>query len=122
MKNFELCDIDDKNKLALVYSLNYLRLEEYQDDVALSLRAADFIGWVRFDLLLSNGYAFNRYVELYFDGVNFDTKTTRVYQAKETDIISSLNFYSAPGNLDYLENSILSKSQKFLIKKRYIQC
>ncbi len=115
---FEIGSLDKRKKQAIIYSTNYLRLEEYVNEVAFLLKEKSFKGKVIFDLLLSNGNSFNRYIEMLFDGDNFEIKTTRIINDIDDNIINnSLDFYSS--HESYLDNSVLSKSQKFLIKKKH---
>ena|GEM_PF-1217708 len=113
---FEIGIVDKKKKQAFVYSTNYLRLEEYINDVALLLRVKSFKGKVVFDLLLSNGSAFNRFIEVFFDGSNFEIRTSKVFDANENILNNSLEFYNS--HISYLDDSILTRAEKFLIKRK----
>jgi hypothetical protein len=117
-KAFEIGSLNKRKKQAIVYSTNYLRMEEYMNEVALFLKEKSFRGKVIFDLLLSNGNSFNRFIEVFFNGDNFDSKTIKVINNIDDNIINkSLDFYNS--HLSLLENSVLSKAQKFLIKKKF---
>lgn len=117
-KAFEIGSLNKRKKQAIVYSTNYLRLDDYINDVAFLLKEKSFKGKVIFDLLLSNGNSFNRFIEMLFNGDAFEIKTTKVINDIDDTIINnSLDFYSS--HASYLEDSVLSKSQKFLVKKKH---
>ena len=115
-KNFEI-GFTDSNGI-IIYSTNYLRLEEYIKDITMILQRNSYKGDVIFDLLLCNGYSTNRFIKMLFDGASFKHKTCEVIENIDISIRDlSFDFYST--NTQYLENSILSKVQIFLIKNKY---
>ncbi|MCL6446048.1 MAG: type II toxin-antitoxin system RnlB family antitoxin [Alicyclobacillus sp.] len=75
-----------------------------------------FHGRVLFDLLLSNGNASNRFLEAEFDGKKFDFRSFKIAGTVD-DTIKKLasGFYKE--HSDFLDDSILPRHQKFLIKK-----
>ena len=71
---------------------------------------------VLFDLLLSNGDEFNRFVLGRFDGTNIDYDSLRIIDLDDTVLVQTINsFYH--GKYDYLNNSVLSMRQMTLFAK-----
>lgn len=78
-----------------------------------------YSGNVFFDLLLTNGNNFNRYLKAYFDGNSFEMDSyTIILEPKKELKKKSLDFYQK--NINILDNSIISNPIKFMIKKGYI--
>lgn len=117
-KPFEIGYLDKQAQTATVYSTNYLRLDEYLEELTIQLKEKTFKGNVMFDLLLSNGMSTNRFVELVFDGQEFDKKSFKIIKANTEIINNSFDFYNEHTNL--LDNGILTKPQKFQVKKRFV--
>jgi hypothetical protein len=116
INQFKLEETSISNYRFISLSVDYSRIDEYLDDVANKLRNFHYKGKILFDLVMSNGLSGDRFYEAYFDGGKFDLSSFN----KKTDIPSSIldisnNFYIA--NLDVLDNSVLTKPQKFLFKK-----
>ena len=112
-KPFKIGIINKRSGNAIVYSTNYLRLDEYIDDVALVLKQRAFKGTVIFDLLLSNGQ-FNRFVEIDFIENKFNKRSIRKINNINSEIaIKSSIFYSK--NINYLSRGILSKNEQYSI-------
>lgn len=107
------------NNKIIVYSTNYYRMEEYMAEVESILKEMNYEGNVIFDLLLSNGYAFNRFIEMYFNGEKFNIKSTKIYEANLDMLTESLEFYSE--NMEYVKNSNLTPIDKFMIKKKNLK-
>lgn len=106
----------DKNNYATVSSVNYLRMEEYLDEVKEELIELKYDGRVLFDLLLCNGFQKNRFISLDFKNNQFNIKSCIVVIPDDKLIIERNDFYRK--NSDLLENShILSESQSFLLLK-----
>ena len=99
----------------IVYSTSYYSPTEYIQNIEKVLRELNYIGSVYFDLLLSNGNNFNRYMKVNFDGKKFKNNFEIVSNPQLELKKESLKFYQ--NNFELLENSILSKPIKFMIKK-----
>ncbi len=113
-KPYHISDYFHSLKSHLVFSTSYLSLENYIVDLTQYFRKAKYKGDVIIDLLLSNGKSQNRYIQIYFDGQNFDIAKS-IKPNKELRE-KSLSYYA--NNSELLENSVLNKSQVYLIKKR----
>lgn len=117
MKNrpFHIGEYFDSKASQIVFSTNYLRLDNYLYEIGKCLSDKNYIGNVIIDLLLSNGNSTNRFIELYFDGSKFDlSKVKTIKPTKELEL-RSIEFYSS--NPQLLENSTLNKAQKYLVKR-----
>lgn len=103
----------------LIFSTSYVSLTEQLPDVIRTLKSIDFKGLVIFDLLLSNGNSLNRFISSTFDGISFNDFVILNDQKEIQEVrgISSA-FYSQ--NHEFVENSILSKSEKRLIQNGVI--
>lgn len=76
----------------------------------------NYKGKIVFDLLLSNGLSSNRFLEAEFDGDQFIISTFKPVEIIDILIKQTLtDFYRS--NIQYVESSVLPKSQKFLLKK-----
>lgn len=71
---------------------------------------------ILFDLLLSNGDEFNRFVLGRFDGTNIDYDSLRIIELNDTKLVQQINTYYR-GKYDYLNNSVLSVRQMTLFAK-----
>ncbi|CAG37895.1 type II toxin-antitoxin system RnlB family antitoxin [Desulfotalea psychrophila] len=75
---------------------------------------------VVFDLLLSNGNAKDRFYRIDFMGKRFDRKSLEILENPSRELQKkALDFYST--NHELLDNSILSKPLKFLVKKKALR-
>lgn len=102
----------------MILSANSLRVDDYLFDVVKELKKIRFKGSVLFDLLLSNGPSLaDRFFSAFFDGKKFDISTFKNIKEIEIEAEKTSNsFYST--HLDLIDNSILTKPQKFLLKKK----
>lgn len=67
-------------------------------------------GFILFDMLLSNGDSFNRFVEAFFDGSKIQKDTIKVVDIEKPLINTINNFYN--GKAAELDNSVLTRSEK----------
>jgi len=120
IKSYEIGYFDASQKLVLVYSTNYCRMDSYIQDLEFDLMKKEFTGNVIVDLLMSNGNSSNRYVKIPFNGEKFTVRSTSVLNDVPNKIKKlSFDFYSS--HPEILDNGILNKAQKFLIRKGYDQ-
>tara|TARA_R110002126_G_scaffold7125_1_gene35445 strand:- start:1422 stop:1784 length:363 start_codon:yes stop_codon:yes gene_type:complete len=115
-KPYHISEYYESFKSQLVFSTSYLSLENYIGDLARYFRKSSYKGNVIIDLLLSNGKSGNRYVQIYFDGKNFDISIAKSIKASKELKEKSLCYYSA--NPELLKDSVLNKSQAYLIRNR----
>lgn len=103
----------------IILSTNSMRIHDYLFDVVKELKKLRFKGNVLFDLLLSNGPSLaGRFFSAFFDGKKFDLSSFKNIKEVETDVEKMSNsFYST--RLDLIDNSVLTKPQKFILKKKF---
>ena len=115
MKNYKIIFISDNNRYkSVVFSINHISPLDDIYKIEQDLISKGIKGYILFDLLLSNGNEFNRYVEAYFDGESFN-----LLEFKKPIITSfvkevSNDFFKK--NIKLLENGILSSIDIFDIK------
>jgi hypothetical protein len=113
---FKLESTNLSNYPFISLSVDYSRIDEYLNEIAGKLSEIQYKGKVLFDLLISNGLSNDRFYEAYFDGCKFDLTSF----VKKTDIppsILDISYEFYINNLHVLDNSVLTKPQKFLFKK-----
>jgi hypothetical protein len=102
----------------IVYSTSVHNPTDCISEIERELIKTTYKGNVIFDLLLANGNNFNRYLTAYFDGINFNSESYQLISNPKDDLKQkSIDFYQK--NIELLENSILSKPIRFMIKKGY---
>nr|WP_172635717.1 type II toxin-antitoxin system RnlB family antitoxin [Desulfobacter postgatei] len=90
---------------------------EWVEELEACLMKEEYVGNILLDLLLSNGYDRDRFYEIFFDGkkLNFQTLLNVTKVSEELKQVSG-EYYSR--NSEILDNSVLTKPQRFLIKKK----
>ncbi len=118
MKYYRLNKIDDNQ--TIVYSISFHSPTEQIKSIEKELINKDFKGKVIFDFLLTNGDTKQRYFETFFDGKEINLNNFKNIFEKSNELKKiSLDFYFK--NFKYVEQSeIVSKSTKFLIKKKFV--
>ncbi|HIP34349.1 MAG TPA: hypothetical protein EYG89_06525 [Bacteroidia bacterium] len=98
------CD-SKKDRLFLATSnlSDYKVLEEY-------LRKEGYSGLIHIDYLLKLGCSTNRFIQIYFDGKEFNKKSVTV--SMKPSEISAFTKSILKYNINLLENSILSRKDK----------
>jgi hypothetical protein len=116
----KICHIEEINdRLTLVLSKTYINPISYLPSIEEKLIASSRNGKVVFDLLLTNGNAFNRFVETVITNGVIDRKTMKVINIAELDIdvLDRVASY-------YRQNKSLIESNQILFddeKSRYLQ-
>jgi len=119
---FRLCDDFDAcyyNQNFVVKSKNYAFsiTEVMGDELLLSfLKSHSYKGVVLFDLLMSNGIEYNRFIECYFNGESFNRKDIKVVSVKRVDIHNEYYRDKNTFNLK-LDAGILTKEEVHQILK-----
>ncbi|HGF5167800.1 type II toxin-antitoxin system RnlB family antitoxin [Vibrio parahaemolyticus] len=115
-KHYKLLKLNDYKYTYVSMSTDFSRPDDYMSELEGELQAFEYKGKVVFDLLLSNGLK-DRYFSAEFDGRRFVVSTFRTMTSICSEILGmSSAFYK--DNYDLVsKNSILSKPQKFLVKK-----
>lgn len=122
---FRLCDDFDAcyyNQNFVVKSKNYSFsiTEVMRNELLLSLlKSHSYKGVVLFDLLMSNGFEYNRFIECYFNGESFNLRDIKVVSVKRVDIHNEYYRNKNTFNLK-LDTGILTKEEvsKILKAKR----
>lgn len=120
ISQFELKRTEISEYQFISFSIDYSRLDEYLSVVADKLKKLHYKGKILFDLAISNGIADDRFYEAYFNGSDFDLHS--FYRQKNIPysvLEISNNFYA--NNIHFLDNSVLTKPQKFLFKKEIMK-
>lgn len=114
MKNNKYHTISLSKGNILVVLRSWESMEYYLDEIESDLSSSNCIFNVYFDLLVKNGLR-NRFFKADFVNGKIDFKTfTKIDVSK--DIEEKSNEYFA-WNIDILEESVLTKAQKFLYKR-----
>ena len=98
-------------------STDFSRPDDYLEELGIDLSNRQFKGKIIFDLLLCNGMRSNRFFSAHFDGEKFNGISSLKSNDITTEVQSTASeFYMQ--HFDLVErNQLLSKPQKFLIKK-----
>ncbi|WP_170075067.1 type II toxin-antitoxin system RnlB family antitoxin [Paraclostridium dentum] len=116
MESYKIKEINDFEYKLIVFSTDYISPFEHLTNIEENLKLINYSGKIIFDLLLVNGNTSNRFMEVFFDGNEFDKKSFRIANKLSNEIKNiTSSFYSE--NICIVENSRLSNPIKFLIKK-----
>ncbi|MCL1039231.1 type II toxin-antitoxin system RnlB family antitoxin [Shewanella submarina] len=116
-KHFKLLKLNGYKYTYVSMSTDFCRPDDYISELENELQTLEYEGKVVFDLLLSNGLKEDRYFSAEFDGRRFVVSSFRTMTSICSEISSmSSAFYRDNYNL-VSKNAILSKPQKFLVKK-----
>lgn len=113
---FAISDISDKKFLRVVLSLSYKSLDQYLHELEDCLKRSKIKGLVLLDLLLSNGMKSDRFASMYFDGQKFDLESYKIEKSVDKYIVYHCT-RCYQNNSHLLEGSVLTKPQRFLIKR-----
>lgn len=113
---YEIIKTDLDIYSAIVFSVTYVNPIDQIEEIERELEKSNMSGKVLIDLLLSHGNTPDRFYEAFFNGKTFIDHTLKITKPLSKKLIDiSLDFYHKRQH--YLEQSVLSKAQKFLIKK-----
>lgn len=116
-KSYSLSPLNKGPYVYISFSLTSERLDDYYSELENELKQLAVKGKVLLDLLSSNGVKSQRFVSIYFDGNHFSYSSFENIEYVGDDIESiSHSFYKE--HLYAIENSVLTKPQKFLFKKK----
>ena len=108
-----------KSYTHIIFSLSYINPIDQKEAIEEDLKKKRVKGEILFDLLLSHGNNPDRFYEAYFDGEKINKNGLRTVKSIPKTIKKiSLEFYHKQGQI--LECSVLSKAQKFLIKRKQL--
>lgn len=114
LKRYELLHANDTYKY-VVLATSYVSPLGSLPEIEELLRYEDYRGPVLFDLLMSNGFSSNRYLELIFDGNQFDRINVSIIDSIFISLKEIIyeHYYN---NVDYINNSSLPEAQKYILK------
>ncbi len=113
---YKILETKLKSHTHIIFSISYLNPMDQKEAIEEDLKKSGAKGKVIFDLLLSHGNNPDRFYEASFDGekINEDSLKAANSISKTIKKLSG-NFYREQNQC--LENSVLSKAQKFLLKR-----
>ena len=119
MENYKIQKVDKEivGYEYKIYAINNDSPLEYLVDIEKDLAERNFKGYILFDLLLSNGNEYNRFLEGYFDGESFDSASFKCPRLKHGVERDSLLFFKR--NQEYLDKGVLSSIDIFVLKEKF---
>lgn len=118
MMNYAVEHFDSKDFGYLIFSTGYWRLDESITELESIILGKRYKGKVLFDLLLANGTE-DRYYEGVFNGKRFDYKSIKYLHNVSRDIQAATSCFYLK-HLDFLDNSVLPKAKKVVLKKKLL--
>lgn len=117
MKNYSIKYCCYNKYSAIIYSTSFYNPLENVNDISKDLSHNLFNScFILFDLLLSNGNSFNRFVEVYFNGKEIEKSSIHIVTINNTSNLSYINSHYKNRFHD-INNSILSPSEKLKLLK-----
>ena len=115
-KLFKLTHFKDSAYQCVSISLSNDGLDHMYESLETELKDQKARGRILLDLLLSNGLRSERFISLFFDGQCLDLNSYKVENCIDSKIEDYCSkYYRSQPHL--LENSVLTKPQRFLFKK-----
>lgn len=114
MREFDIINFKTEYEYT-VLATSYVNPLDKLYDIEEMFRNINFCGKVLFDLLFCNGFSYNRFLEIYFNGGMFDRNSIRIISSPSSETQNKIYRYYEK-NVDYLEDSVLPGAQKYLIK------
>lgn len=117
VRHFNITPIKSSKYQRIVFSLTTERLDNYIYELEEELKKEEIVGNILMDLIISNGVKHRRYALLYFDGNNINLDSFKIIDTIEMSIekVSNIFYYK---NIKLIENSVLTRPQKFLFRKK----
>lgn len=118
MKVYDVVNVQSE-EYKLVISTSYVSPLSKIFLIAKELSSQEYKGEVIFDLLLSNGFASNRFLKMTFDGTKLTPDSTKVISNVSDSLLKEIyNYYFK--HPEYVERSSLPDTQKHLLKNKLI--
>jgi hypothetical protein len=119
-KEYIIIELNDTSSkyCAVVISLTYHRIDWYLSDLLIELKRKYIVGYVIFDLLLTNGDK-QRYYETYFNGKQFNHRNFLLMLdvPKNINVVSNNTFSN---NIKLIESSLILSDKSKKLLTRYI--
>ena len=113
---YKIIETKLKSYTHIILSISYLNPLDQKDAIEEDLKKRGVKGKILFDLLLSHGNNPDRFYEASFDGEKINEDSLKAAKSISKTIKRlSMSFYREQNR--FLESSVLSKTQKFLIRK-----
>lgn len=116
MTQFTVKKINNAKYACIVFCNSFKSPTCWLDLINDELRMLNIRGSVVFDLILVNGNGNRRYAKAEFDGHNLDIAKMQTVAADPEISAASYDYFH--NNPHLLDNSILSKATKFMIKMK----
>lgn len=112
MKKYEIVYDQLDIYSAIVYATSYINPIDEITNISAEVRKHLPKGsYISIDLLLSNGENFNRFADLYYDGNKITASQVDVTEINSETLKIVNSWYK--GKTQYLNNSVLSASERF---------
>lgn len=115
MKNFELFSLSNNEYKYILICLSYESVANYIDDIENTINDFSKEGILLIDQLLITGNIENRFIACSYSSGELKLSTAKNVMPNNKIKEISANFFKK--NPELIENSILPKYQRFLIKK-----
>lgn len=113
MLDFDITILNKGKYGIMIHSTSYQNPIDSIDEISCVLKSKyNYIGAVLFDLLLTHGLSFNRYVEGLFDGEKINYSSLRVVKDIDEEIQKQANQYYF-NNRKLLNKGVLPKVDRF---------
>lgn len=118
MKNYGIFTLESEERV-LVVANSYINPLGNILMISKDLAEMEYKGEVLFDLLMSNGFASNRFLKINFDGGKFLLNSREIVSDVKTEVLIELGeiYYLHP---EWVEQSSLPAHHKDILKKKLI--
>lgn len=118
MKRYQLLNLKCDTRIVVIATSYVSPLTEIYS-IAHELKSINYKGEIIFDLVLSNGFASNRFLKMSFNGEQLDVKNVEILSKLKSGILDELSlfFYHNP---QYVRASSLSESQKEVLLDKFL--
>ncbi len=103
----------------IVFATSYVNPMDQKAAIEKDLKQLGVKGKILFDLLLSHGNTPDRFFEVFFNGKKISDDSLKSIETT-TDKIKSITSDFYYNQQHFVDNSVLSKAQKYLIRKKVL--
>ncbi len=118
LTTYKIKETNNKQFPFLVLFLDESRIDVLLTDIENNFKEKNYNGDVIFDLLLPNGDN-DRFYSAFFNGKSFKSNSFKALSNVQRDINSISNIFYLH-HFDLIENLCITKSSKFLIKRKFL--
>lgn len=116
MKPYILEYLHNQLYIAVVVGISYESPIMYLEDIEYELKNKEVNGKVLFDMLLHSGNGLDRFFEMNFNGNVFEDDSAKTVRLERLAPIRKKSCEILTTNYEFVEDSILNKQQKQLIR------